>query len=172
MAQTSPMVVVSSVIRRQGKILVIKRAKPPYAGLLSLPGGKLEFCEHPAAAALREAKEETGLDCRFEKMLGAFSEVLEQPNDAKRHFVMFVAELTAPSFDFTESSEGTLAWINEAEWQSQRVKDEFIASDWRVVDEFLFNAKPNSHMQMREIKISEKHEDDKTTYELVEFKTL
>ena len=163
-----PMVVISSIVRRQGKILAIRRAKPPYAGLLSLPGGKLEFCEHPAAAAIREAKEETGLDCKFEKMLGAFSEVLERPDGTKHHFVMFVAELTAPSFDFIECEEGKLTWIEESSWP--QVKAELITSDWRIVREFLFEA--DSKMEMREVKIIEKHNQDKITYYLEEFKSI
>ncbi len=165
MNKQTPLVVVGSVIRHKGKLLAIKRAKPPYAGLLSLPGGKVEFCEHISAAALRETKEETGLDCKFEKMLGTFSEILHQPDGTKRHFIVFVAELNAPNFDVVESNEGQLVWIEESKWET--VKDQFIASDYHIVKEFLAS---DSKMEMREVKMSEKRNGDETIYELEEFK--
>ncbi|MBI4406661.1 NUDIX hydrolase, partial [Candidatus Micrarchaeota archaeon] len=125
----TPTVVIACIVRHKGKILLIKRKKPPYAGLLSMPGGKVEFGEHPIAAALRETKEETGLEGRFEKMLGVFSEVLEAPQ--RDHFIIFVCLLTAPSFEVNNSSEGELVWIEENNWNS--VKSDLIPSDWRIV---------------------------------------
>ncbi len=43
-----------------GKILVIEEEQPGKPPFLSLPGGRLELGEDPAAAALRELHEETG----------------------------------------------------------------------------------------------------------------
>ncbi|MGX7825141.1 NUDIX hydrolase [Actinokineospora sp. 24-640] len=44
-----------------GRILLIRRARPPGAGQWSLPGGKVEPGESDAAALRRELREETGL---------------------------------------------------------------------------------------------------------------
>src|SRR5436190_8481638 len=43
------------------EILLIKRGRPPYAGMYALPGGKVHLDESAEQAALRELEEETGL---------------------------------------------------------------------------------------------------------------
>ena len=45
------------------RVLLIQRARPPYDGLWSLPGGRLEPGETPEDAAAREVREEVGLSC-------------------------------------------------------------------------------------------------------------
>jgi 8-oxo-dGTP diphosphatase len=49
------------VVWRGNEVLLIKRGKPPFAGEWSIPGGKIEFGETAADAALRELSEETGV---------------------------------------------------------------------------------------------------------------
>jgi mutator protein MutT len=45
-----------------GRLLLVRRANEPSRGLWSLPGGRIEPGETAAAAAVREVREETGLD--------------------------------------------------------------------------------------------------------------
>jgi ADP-ribose pyrophosphatase YjhB (NUDIX family) len=45
------------------KVLLIQRARAPYFGLWTLPGGRLEPGEDAETAAAREIKEEVGLRC-------------------------------------------------------------------------------------------------------------
>lgn len=45
------------------KVLLIQRARAPYFGLWSLPGGRLEPGEDAETAAIREVAEEVGLRC-------------------------------------------------------------------------------------------------------------
>lgn len=45
------------------RVLLIQRARAPYLGLWTLPGGRLEPGETPEEAAVREVREEVGLDC-------------------------------------------------------------------------------------------------------------
>jgi 8-oxo-dGTP diphosphatase len=45
-----------------GRLLLIRRGRPPGVGLWSVPGGKCESGEDAEAACVREAREETGLE--------------------------------------------------------------------------------------------------------------
>jgi len=49
-------------IVRDGKLLLIRRARPPEAGCWSLPGGKVDLGEPTEATARREIAEELGLE--------------------------------------------------------------------------------------------------------------
>ncbi len=52
----------AAVFRSDGSVLIIERAKPPFSGVWSLPGGHIEANEDPAETARREVLEETGLE--------------------------------------------------------------------------------------------------------------
>ena len=56
----------SIAVFKDRKVLLVKRARPPFAGLWSLPGGKREGQEGPREAARRELKEETGIEADVE----------------------------------------------------------------------------------------------------------
>lgn len=49
------------VVDAAGRLLLVRRARPPAAGTWSLPGGRVEPGESDEAAAIREVAEETGL---------------------------------------------------------------------------------------------------------------
>jgi len=53
---------VGVVIVREGELLLIRRGHGANKGLWAVPGGKVEFGETREAAAVREAREETGLE--------------------------------------------------------------------------------------------------------------
>jgi ADP-ribose pyrophosphatase YjhB (NUDIX family) len=53
-----------------GRILLARRAHPPFQGFWDIPGGFLEEGEDPLDGLRRELKEETGLDVEPERFLG------------------------------------------------------------------------------------------------------
>lgn len=53
---------VSAILRVEGRYLLVRRPNPPAADLHAFPGGRVEAGETLAAAALRELREETGIE--------------------------------------------------------------------------------------------------------------
>ena len=96
------------------KVLLIKRKKPPFVGYWGLPGGKIDFGEHPEEAARRELMEETGLTADSIKIKGVLSEFIKNgdSHDVNDHFILFVYEMPTNSLEFRESNEGELKWFN------------------------------------------------------------
>jgi ADP-ribose pyrophosphatase YjhB (NUDIX family) len=60
-ASVRPQLAVSASIFRDGKVLLVRRARLPALGIYSLPGGRVEFGETLHEALAREIDEETGL---------------------------------------------------------------------------------------------------------------
>jgi ADP-ribose pyrophosphatase YjhB (NUDIX family) len=66
---TRPWVGVGVVVRRGGRVLLVRRAKAPRKGEWSIPGGAIDLGETTFEAAAREVREETGLDVTPTKLL-------------------------------------------------------------------------------------------------------
>jgi 8-oxo-dGTP diphosphatase len=70
-AESHPVVAVGAVvIDRAGRVLLVRRARPPAMGAWTLPGGHVEPGESPESAIVREVREETGLEARVLCSLG------------------------------------------------------------------------------------------------------
>lgn len=61
-----------ALVERRGRVLLARRAVPPYEGWWDIPGGFLEADEHPEDGARREVYEETGLRVRLLGLLGVY----------------------------------------------------------------------------------------------------
>ncbi|MCX8015446.1 MAG: NUDIX hydrolase [candidate division WOR-3 bacterium] len=68
---------VDVIIDLSGKIVLIKRKNPPYGW--ALPGGYVEYGESVEEAAIREIKEETGLDLKELKQFHVYSKPERDP---------------------------------------------------------------------------------------------
>lgn len=60
-------------------VLLIERVNEPFKGCWAFPGGFMDMDEDAEACAIRELKEETGLEIRSMKQVGAFTEVNRDP---------------------------------------------------------------------------------------------
>src|SRR5690348_2288201 len=60
------------VLVRDGRVLLGRRAIEPCKGCWDLPGGFLEAWEHPREGAIREAREELGVEVEPGPLLGIY----------------------------------------------------------------------------------------------------
>jgi 8-oxo-dGTP diphosphatase len=84
-----PLVGVGAIIIEGDRVVLVKRAHPPLQAEWSIPGGVLEVGELVREAAIREAREETGLTVEPGELLGVYDRVLR--NSEKRvqyHYVL------------------------------------------------------------------------------------
>jgi 8-oxo-dGTP diphosphatase len=82
-----PQLAVSAVIFRDGKVLLLKRAKSPGHGFWSLPGGRVEFGESLHTALNREVDEEAGLKIDIVALAG-WREVLPGAGGGGGHYLI------------------------------------------------------------------------------------
>ncbi len=84
-----PLVGVGAIIIQDGRVVLVKRANPPLQGRWSLPGGLLEVGELVREAAVREAREETGLVVETGELLGVFDRVMrDESGRVQYHYVL------------------------------------------------------------------------------------
>jgi ADP-ribose pyrophosphatase YjhB (NUDIX family) len=84
-----PFLAVSAAILRDGKVLLVRRARKPALGVYTLPGGVVEAGETLEEALVREIREETALEIEPVALAG-HREVIVRDAQGKveRHFVI------------------------------------------------------------------------------------
>ncbi|MGY2050062.1 NUDIX hydrolase [Methylobacterium sp. JK268] len=84
-----PFLAASVAVVRGGRVLVASRGGAPLHGLYSLPGGLVEPGERLAETALRELREEVGVEAEIVASLLP-TEVIERDDDGRvlHHFVI------------------------------------------------------------------------------------
>ena len=81
----APVPCVGVVCLRGDEVLLIRRGKPPRQGEWSLPGGRIEPGERAVKAALRELREETGVEAEIVGLVDVVDGVFPE---AGRHYVL------------------------------------------------------------------------------------
>lgn len=115
---------------RNGDRLLCCRLAPdqPSPGAWTLPGGGIEFGEHPEAAVLRELEEETGLTGRVEGIAAVRSRVhagrLPDGRPRDLHAVALLYRVTITGGDLRDEPAGSTdraAWLSRGELATERV---------------------------------------------------
>lgn len=70
---------VDAVVKTEGGVVLVKRGREPYKGKWALPGGFVSYGEKVEDAAVREAREETGLNIKLIKLAGVYSDPKRDP---------------------------------------------------------------------------------------------
>ncbi|MGA2415844.1 MAG: NUDIX hydrolase [Candidatus Sulfotelmatobacter sp.] len=84
-----PLVGVGAIIIEEDRVVLVKRLHPPLQAEWSIPGGVLEVGELVREAAIREAREETGLTVEAGELLGVYDRVLRHADQrVQYHYVL------------------------------------------------------------------------------------
>jgi 8-oxo-dGTP diphosphatase len=114
-----PILAVSAAIIREGKVLIVRRARPPARGMFTLPGGGVEAGESLHEAVKREVREETMLEIEPLALAG-FREAIVRDSQGRteRHFVIlaFAARWIAGEPQLNEEL-AEAHWLHPSELQ-------------------------------------------------------
>ncbi len=95
---------------KDGKVLIARRGIEPYKGSYDLIGGFLKNGEMPLEGALREAKEETGLDVKILDFLGVYIDTYRDEKDFNLIFY-YVCEIADGDIK-PQDDVASLHWID------------------------------------------------------------
>jgi len=69
----NPKVAAGTLIEDEGRVVLVRRKVEPCVGRWALPSGFVEYDETVEEAAIRESREETGLEVELDGLLGVYS---------------------------------------------------------------------------------------------------
>ena len=122
----NPVPTVDIIIRHTGGIILIQRKNPPEGW--ALPGGFVDYGETLEAAAVREAKEETGLDIKLIRQFHSYS---DPERDRRQHTIstVFIAEASG------QATAGDDAAALET-FQKDRLPDKIVFDHKQIIEDY------------------------------------
>jgi 8-oxo-dGTP diphosphatase len=112
-----PLIGVGAIIVEGERVVLVKRAHPPLQAQWSIPGGVLEVGEFVRDAAVREAREETGLTVEPVELLGVYDRVLRNPEQrVQYHYVLIDFLCRRVAGDLAAASDASeVRWFTREE---------------------------------------------------------
>lgn len=120
-----PFLAVSAAIVRDGKVLVVRRARNPALHLYTLPGGAVEAGETLVQAVTREVREETSLEVDPVALAGNREVIVRDAQGrVERHFVIlcFAARWRSGETSLNEELDDA-RWLDPAELSGLRTTE-------------------------------------------------
>ncbi|MEO0079867.1 MAG: NUDIX domain-containing protein [candidate division WOR-3 bacterium] len=121
-----------AAVFNSGRVLLIRRKRPPFSGLWGMLGGKVRYGEDLDEAVVREVREESGVRARFESLCGVVTESLFSGRSLKMNYLLMVCRLQAITSRIRGSGEGEVRWFGIGELA--RMRQELIPSDWLMLE--------------------------------------
>lgn len=122
----NPKIVVGAVCAFEDKLLICRRAIEPRVGFWTMPAGYLELHETTEDGAIREAREEAGVDIELDGLLGVYS----LPRIAQVHMIYRARMKSAAMAPGPESLETRLVRPEELPWDEMA----FLTVEWSFRD--------------------------------------
>lgn len=97
------------ILRHEDQFLLLKRFKEPNKGMFTPVGGKLDPFESPRDCAIRETREETGIELNEVTFCG----LLTETSPTKYNWCNYVYRADIPWQLAPASNEGELKWIGK-----------------------------------------------------------
>ncbi len=110
-----PGIGVAAIIEEKGKVLLIRRKGVHGAGNWASPGGHLEFGETPEQCAIRETREEVGIEVANPRFIAVTNDIFEESG---KHYItlwMQVDHLSGEPRIAAEYEVGEVGWFK---WDS------------------------------------------------------
>jgi 8-oxo-dGTP diphosphatase len=121
-----PLIGVGAIIIEGPRVVLVKRAHPPLQAQWSIPGGVLEVGELVREAAVREAREETGLVVEAVELLGVYDRVLRNPEQrVQYHYVLIDFLCRRAAGELAAASDAAeVRWFTREELPGMRLAED------------------------------------------------
>ena len=110
-----PRVSVAAIIIKDGRVMLIRRKGAHGAGSWAPPGGHLEFGETPELCAIRETREEVGIDINNVRFIAVTNDFFEESG---QHYITLWMQGDLQSGEPKITAEDEVAELAWFDWDS------------------------------------------------------
>ena len=116
---SAPLVGVGAVVVHDGRVLLVRRGTEPLKGHWTLPGGMLEVGEALTTGAVREVREETGLEVEPIELIELLDRIHREGNRVRYHYVIADYLCRVIGGELRAASDANaVRWVERSEWSS------------------------------------------------------